>query len=176
MDTKKLAASLTTAFAFATGAGTVAAAEPVQASPKVDVIKSATSNFNDHSKAVVFQRNLERDFRTQPILMKQENGRYLVHEPTLGSSLFGGINGERTGSLKSYSKDDLEKAHGPVDQIQTFDQFKKDAEVLRKTPGLGPKLSDVAFDMGTRLDDIKGDMKAAGETFQPAPRKSELHN
>ncbi|MDB5490498.1 MAG: hypothetical protein JWO78_347 [Micavibrio sp.] len=165
MDKKNLAAALTTAFALATGAGSALAAEPVKQQSKPQISTSQVANFNDHAKGVVFQRNLERDIRNEPILIKEAAGRYLVHEPT---ALF---EGGGVGKLQSYNKEELEKKFGPSEGIRTYQQYRADADILKATPDLGAKLSDNAFDMGTRLKDLHGDMKAAGETYGPLPAK-----
>ena len=159
MNMKKLAAGLTTVFALATGSGFAAADTPTVAAASI-------SNFNDHTKDVVLERNLKRDIRNEPVLIKKEDGRYLVHEPT---KLF---EGGGVGKLQSYNKNSLVEKFGPVEDIRTLEQYKADAAILAKTPGLGPKLSENAFDMGTRLKDIQSDLKASGETLAPPTSKN----
>jgi hypothetical protein len=163
MDTRKLAVSLTTAFALAVGAGN-AAAEP-QATP------AQIADFNNHTKDAVLLRNVNRDIRNEPILIKETNGRYLVHE---ASNMFGAFNGDGVGKLASYSKEELTKKFGPVENIRTYEEYRADANILKKTPGLGSKLSDNSIDMGTRLKDVQSDMKAAGETFTQPVRKNKF--
>ena len=161
---KNKAAGFVAAFTLAAlGIGNAEAAEPK--TPEVQTaqqVKPLTADFNDHSKGVVFQRNLERDVQDEPLLVKVQNGRYLVHE---ASGILGTLQGEGVGRLKSYSQEALVKEHGPLENIRTYEQYKADADVLKKTPGLGPKLADSAIDMQTRMRDLEADMKTAGESF-----------
>jgi hypothetical protein len=159
MVQKNLVAGFVAIFAMAAAGQEVAAQTPAPA-PQTNVTASAVANFNDHAKGVVFQRNLERDVREEPLLIKQDKGRYLVHEPA-GVFDFG----EKFGKLKSYNQDELLKEHGPIENIRTYQQYKEDADILKKTPGLGRNLAENSFDMQTRLKDIESDMKKAGESF-----------
>lgn len=161
MSMKKLAASLVATFALVAGTGFAAAD-----TQKAEVSKTAIANFNDHTKDVVLKRNLDRDIQNEPVLVKKDDGRYLVHEPT---SFY---EGGGVGKLQSYNKDALVKKFGPLENIRTLDQYKADAAILKSTPGLGPKLADNAFDMGTRLKDIQLDLKAAGETLAAPTAKN----
>lgn len=158
------------AFTVAAMGTGLAAAEPVQAVKPAasQPAKSIVDDFNNHSKAAVFYRNLDRDVSREPLLIKQENGRYLVHE---SSGLLGPLTSDGAGVLKSYNKEELVNEHGSLDKIRTYDQFKADSEVLSKTPGLGRNLSENSDFMGFRLKEIQADMKAAGESFaQSGPK------
>jgi hypothetical protein len=138
---------------------------------------SVRDNFNNHSKASVLNRNFERDVTGEPIIVREENGRYWVHENlTMGerlssawdsvASLVDGRSVERFGKIVEYaSRDEMVLAlRLPLEEIRTLGQYRADSEILHVTDGLGPELDGNSTDMRTRIADIEADMRKAGLT------------
>ncbi|MCC6598205.1 MAG: hypothetical protein IT559_05410 [Alphaproteobacteria bacterium] len=129
-------------------------------------------NFNDHSKGVVFQRNLEREVGREPLLVKVDanadgSKQYVVHEST-GVNLaeiWSRLNGNRAneGELKSYNEEEFTNKFGNAENMRTYDQYKADLDILRTTPGLGRNLAENKEIMKFRSQEIELDIKEAGE-------------
>ena len=123
-----------------------------------------SEDFNNSVKCAVFYRNLDRDVGDEPLIVKQENGRFLVHED---SGLFGKFGEDGESRLAWYAdKEQLEARHGNVEDIRTYDQYKTDSEVLTATPGLGRNLSENSEIMKFRIKELNDDMQKAGESFE----------
>lgn len=142
-----------------------------------DPDKLNLKDFNDHSKGTVFYRNLRQDVLSEPLLIKTDTNQdgsksYLVHEDRgfgaklvdVFSSPFGPPN---EGELKRYGEEAFLKKFGNPEDMRTFEQYSKDYDVLKETPGLGPNLSHNKDTMGFRIKEIRDDLSEAGETLAP---------
>lgn len=127
-----------------------------------------SNNFNECSLAAVIERVNSIDVLKEPLLVKvDDNGRHLVHQTT------GILDFDRKGdNVVSYSAEKFKEEFGDK-SMMTYGQYVQDQSTLSDNR-LDPLIDEVTRSqfmyMADRIEEIKLDMKDAGESFVPKPR------
>lgn len=122
-----------------------------------------SDNFNECSLKAVIDRVNGINVLEEPLLIKAEDGRYLVHEHT---SLFD-LDRNRD-NVVSYSQDEFQQEYGDT-SLMTYDQYVDAQKILsdNRLNGLIDETTRSQFQyMEDRIEEIQRDMADAGERFE----------
>jgi hypothetical protein len=126
-----------------------------------------TSNFNENSLAAVINRVNAIDVLQEPLLIKVEGGRYVVHERT-GIEFLSRMGMDQRDDIVSYGPDEFAEKYGDR-RLMTYDQYVYDQKTLsnNRMDGSITELTRSQFQyMDARIEEIQKDMAEAGETFE----------